>query len=146
MPSCAPSGHRRRAIMRTVSCYLASSSPTAVSRILHYLLEPILIVMLVYLFSSILCFDPWHMFTSFIPYMLLSPMYINILNVYAFWNLDDVSIPYHFRSSPPKLTPSILDIMGNEARHDHRHRPRRGHSEQQLSSEPRSVGGCRRRG
>ena len=44
----------------------------------------------VYLFSSFLSFDPWHMFTSFIPYMLLSPMYINILNVYAFCNLDDV--------------------------------------------------------
>lgn len=51
-------------------------------------------VVLVYLFSSILCFDPWHMFTSFIPYMLLSPMYINILNVYAFCNLDDVRISH----------------------------------------------------
>ncbi|THH00743.1 hypothetical protein EW026_g1841 [Hermanssonia centrifuga] len=45
----------------------------------------------VYFSSSILSFDPWHMFTSFIPYMLLSPMYINILNVYAFCNLDDIS-------------------------------------------------------
>lgn len=36
---------------------------------------------LVYAFSSLLAFDPWHMITSFIPYMLLSPMYINVLNM-----------------------------------------------------------------
>lgn len=46
---------------------------------------------LVYFVSSLLTFDPWHMFTSFIPYMLLSPTYINVLNVYAFCNLDDIS-------------------------------------------------------
>ena len=32
------------------------------------------------------------MITSFVQYLLLSPMYINILNIYAFANLDDVSI------------------------------------------------------
>ena len=37
----------------------------------------------VYFVSSILSFAPWHMFTSFIPYMLLSPTYINILQMYA---------------------------------------------------------------
>jgi len=37
----------------------------------------------VYTFSSLLAFDPWHMITSFIPYMLLSPTYINILNMYV---------------------------------------------------------------
>ncbi|KAA1473984.1 glycosyltransferase family 2 protein [Dentipellis sp. KUC8613] len=45
----------------------------------------------VYTFGSFLAFDPWHMFTSFAPYMLLSPSYINILNIYAFANLDDIS-------------------------------------------------------
>ncbi|KAF5380437.1 hypothetical protein D9615_004664 [Tricholomella constricta] len=44
-----------------------------------------------YLFASILAFDPWHMLTSFIPYVLLSPTYVNILNIYAFSNLDDIS-------------------------------------------------------
>ncbi|KAF8733443.1 hypothetical protein AX14_003877 [Amanita brunnescens Koide BX004] len=44
-----------------------------------------------YALSSILAFDPWHMITSFIPYLLLSPSYINILNIYAFSNLDDIS-------------------------------------------------------
>ncbi len=37
----------------------------------------------VYALSSVLAFDPWHMFTSFIPYMLLSPTYINILQMYV---------------------------------------------------------------
>lgn len=36
---------------------------------------------IVYALSSILALDPWHMLTSFIPYMLLSPMYINVLNM-----------------------------------------------------------------
>ncbi|PIL35857.1 hypothetical protein GSI_01517 [Ganoderma sinense ZZ0214-1] len=44
-----------------------------------------------YALSSLLAFDPWHMFTSFIPYMLLSPTYINILQIFAFANLDDIS-------------------------------------------------------
>ncbi|KZV63383.1 glycosyltransferase family 2 protein [Peniophora sp. CONT] len=44
-----------------------------------------------YAFSSLLAFDPWHMGTSFLQYLLLSPMYINILNIYAFANLDDIS-------------------------------------------------------
>ncbi|KAJ2922212.1 hypothetical protein H1R20_g14889, partial [Candolleomyces eurysporus] len=51
----------------------------------------VLITYGLYAFSSLLALDPWHMFTSFIPYMFLSPMYINILNIYAFSNLDDIS-------------------------------------------------------
>lgn len=35
------------------------------------------------------------MLTSFIPYMLLSPTYVNVLNVYAFCNLDDVRSRCH---------------------------------------------------
>ena len=34
-----------------------------------------------YTVASFRAFDPWHMFTSFIPYLLLSPTYINILNM-----------------------------------------------------------------
>ncbi|KAI0295847.1 glycosyltransferase family 2 protein [Multifurca ochricompacta] len=51
----------------------------------------ILVTYGVYTVASFLAFDPWHMFTSFIPYLLLSPTYINILNIYAFANLDDIS-------------------------------------------------------
>ncbi|CAG8510887.1 14090_t:CDS:2, partial [Racocetra persica] len=44
-----------------------------------------------YFFASFLFFEPWHMFTSLGQYLLLVPFYINILNVYAFCNVHDVS-------------------------------------------------------
>ncbi|KAK2463946.1 hypothetical protein APHAL10511_003997 [Amanita phalloides] len=45
----------------------------------------------IYLIASILYLDPWHMLTSFPQYLLLAPSFINVLNVYAFCNLHDVS-------------------------------------------------------
>ncbi|KDN53138.1 glycosyltransferase family 2 protein [Tilletiaria anomala UBC 951] len=45
----------------------------------------------VYLVASLMYADPWHMVTSFPQYMLIAPSFINILNVYAFCNLHDVS-------------------------------------------------------
>ncbi|CAO3700632.1 unnamed protein product [Rhizopus microsporus] len=44
-----------------------------------------------YMSSSMLYLDPWHMLTSFIQYLFLLPTYVNILNVYAFCNIHDVS-------------------------------------------------------
>jgi len=44
-----------------------------------------------YLITSILFMEPWHMITSFVQYMLLLPSFVNILMVYAFCNLHDVS-------------------------------------------------------
>lgn len=44
-----------------------------------------------YFVSSFLYLEPWHMFTSFVQYILLSPSYINVLNIYAFCNIDDIS-------------------------------------------------------
>ncbi|RSH88864.1 Chitin synthase, class 2 [Saitozyma podzolica] len=44
-----------------------------------------------YLISSLLYFEPWHMITSFAQYLLLLPSYVNILLIYAFCNLHDVS-------------------------------------------------------
>lgn len=40
---------------------------------------------------SFLFFDPWHMFTSFVQYLILTPTYINVLNVYAFCNTHDIT-------------------------------------------------------
>lgn len=45
----------------------------------------------IYLLASILYSDPWHMLSSFPQYMLLAPSFTNVLNVYAFCNLHDVS-------------------------------------------------------
>ncbi|ORX96279.1 chitin synthase 2 [Basidiobolus meristosporus CBS 931.73] len=44
-----------------------------------------------YLVSSILYLDPWHMVTSFVQYLFIFPSYVNILMVYAFCNTHDVS-------------------------------------------------------
>ncbi|KAH8553974.1 glycosyltransferase family 2 protein [Umbelopsis sp. PMI_123] len=44
-----------------------------------------------YIISSLLYLDPWHLITSFIQYMLLMPSYVNVLNCYAFCNTHDVS-------------------------------------------------------
>ncbi|KAF9534888.1 putativechitin synthase [Crepidotus variabilis] len=45
----------------------------------------------IYFTSSFLYRDPWHMFSSFPQYMCIAPSFTNILNVYAFCNLHDVS-------------------------------------------------------
>ncbi|GAM86418.1 hypothetical protein ANO11243_044320 [Dothideomycetidae sp. 11243] len=44
-----------------------------------------------YFVASFLYLDPWHMFTSFLQYLMCQSSYINILNVYAFSNWHDVS-------------------------------------------------------
>ena len=44
-----------------------------------------------YFIASFLYLDPWHMFTSFFPYVLMQSSYVNILNVYSFSNWHDVS-------------------------------------------------------
>ncbi|KAJ3018993.1 Chitin synthase, class 1 [Thoreauomyces humboldtii] len=44
-----------------------------------------------YLIASLAYLDPWHMLNSFVQYLLFLPGFINILMVYAFGNLHDVS-------------------------------------------------------
>lgn len=44
-----------------------------------------------YFFASFLFFEPWHMFTSFLQYLFLVPFYVNIIMVYAFCNIHDVT-------------------------------------------------------
>lgn len=44
-----------------------------------------------YILASLIFFEPWHMITSFIQYLLMAPSYIAVLNVYAFSNVHDVS-------------------------------------------------------
>ncbi|KAI0383303.1 glycosyltransferase family 2 protein [Hypomontagnella monticulosa] len=44
-----------------------------------------------WLIASLMMFDPWHMLTSFVQYLLLTPTYVNVLNVYAFCNTHDIS-------------------------------------------------------
>ncbi|KAF2672596.1 hypothetical protein BT63DRAFT_382463 [Microthyrium microscopicum] len=58
---------------------------------------------ILYFVVSFLFFDPWHMFTSFIQYLLLTPTYINILNVYAFCNTHDITWGTKGDTKPEKL-------------------------------------------
>ncbi|KAF9994412.1 Chitin synthase, class 1 [Entomortierella chlamydospora] len=44
-----------------------------------------------YFFASFLFLEPWHMFHSFLQYLFMLPSYVNILNVYAFCNIHDIS-------------------------------------------------------
>ncbi|KAF9928600.1 Chitin synthase, class 1 [Linnemannia zychae] len=44
-----------------------------------------------YFFASFIFLEPWHMFHSFIQYLFMVPSYVNILNVYAFCNIHDIS-------------------------------------------------------
>lgn len=46
---------------------------------------------LMWIVISFAFFDPWHLFTSFLQYLFLTPTYINILNVYAFCNTHDIT-------------------------------------------------------
>jgi chitin synthase len=68
--------------------YRASQSPHGLN---GQMLLSLLVTYGVYFLSSMLAFDPWHLITSALPYFLLAPLYINVLNTYAFANLDDVS-------------------------------------------------------
>ncbi|RCH78822.1 Chitin synthase, class 1, partial [Rhizopus stolonifer] len=71
----------------------------------------------VYILSSLIFLDPWHMVTSFLQYFLLAPSYINILNTYAFCNTHDVSwgtkditlVPYlgHVETKVGKTTAEV---------------------------------------
>lgn len=44
-----------------------------------------------YLISSLIHLDFWHLLTSMIQYLFLLPTYINIFMIYSFCNLHDVS-------------------------------------------------------
>ncbi|TID28187.1 hypothetical protein CANINC_002620 [Pichia inconspicua] len=51
----------------------------------------ILSTYLLYLFGFIIYMQPIHMLTSFVQYLLLSPAYVNVLNIYAFCNIHDIT-------------------------------------------------------
>lgn len=65
-----------------------------------------------YFIVSLLFFDPWHMFTSFIQYLLLTPTYINILNVYAFCNTHDITWGTKGDTKPEKLGAASVTADG----------------------------------
>jgi chitin synthase len=67
-----------------------------------------------WLVVSIIFLDPWHMFTSFFQYLLMTPTYINILNVYAFCNTHDITWGTKGDDKPEKL-PSVTTKADGKA-------------------------------
>ncbi|KAF8444564.1 glycosyltransferase family 2 protein [Boletus edulis BED1] len=74
-------------IIASVLCGIAAASQTGGSVVLL----SIAVTYGVYVLSGLLAFDPWHLLTSFVQYLLLTPTYVCILNIYAFSNLNDIS-------------------------------------------------------
>jgi chitin synthase len=60
---------------------------------------------------SFLSFDPAHMFTSFVQYLLMTPTYINMLNVFAFCNTDDLT--WGTKEGKAKTPRSAVDVDEN---------------------------------
>ncbi|KAL1310588.1 hypothetical protein AAFC00_000864 [Neodothiora populina] len=67
---------------------------------------------ILYFVVSFMFLDPWHMFTSFFQYLLLTPTYINILNVYAFCNTHDITWGTKGDDKPEKLPAAITKADG----------------------------------
>lgn len=55
------------------------------------LVVAILSTYVLYFVGFLLFLQPQHMLTSFAQYLLLSPSYVNVLNIYAFCNIHDIS-------------------------------------------------------
>ncbi|ORY46998.1 hypothetical protein BCR33DRAFT_715381 [Rhizoclosmatium globosum] len=69
----------------------------------------------VYLLASLLFMDPWHMITSMIQYMLLMPSFTNILMVYAFCNIHDVSWGTKGATGPADIAPVLIKSNNGKA-------------------------------
>ncbi|RMZ67668.1 chitin synthase A [Pyrenophora seminiperda CCB06] len=83
-------------------------------RIFATLVISLLSTYVMWLIVSIIFLDPWHMFTSFIQYLLMTPTYINILNVYAFCNTHDITWGTKGDDKPEKL-PSVTTKADGKA-------------------------------
>ncbi len=67
---------------------------------------------LMWLIVSILFFDPWHMITCFVQYLVLTPTYINVLNIYAFCNTHDITWGTKGDDKPEKLPSANVKADG----------------------------------
>ncbi|KIJ56843.1 glycosyltransferase family 2 protein [Sphaerobolus stellatus SS14] len=97
-----------------------TGDPTVASKIsailtgpANVLLAALLSTFGIYFFASFLYRDPWHMFSSFPQYLLLAPSFTNVINVYAFCNLHDVSWGTK-GSDKVDVLPSVSSKKGKE--------------------------------
>ncbi|RIB06386.1 Glycosyltransferase Family 2 protein [Gigaspora rosea] len=57
-----------------------------------YIILPLASTYGLYLTASLIMFDSWHMFICILQYIIMLPLYVIILNTYAFCNVHDVRI------------------------------------------------------
>ncbi|KAJ3267246.1 Chitin synthase, class 2 [Chytriomyces hyalinus] len=78
----------------------AATNPTSVFSFFSYaatqptfrdLVVSVCSTYVLYLVSSLMFLDPWHVFTCMLQYLFMIPSFTNILMVYAFCNIHDVS-------------------------------------------------------
>ncbi|KAI8612913.1 chitin synthase-domain-containing protein [Chytriomyces sp. MP71] len=70
----------------------------------------------VYFIASFMFLDPWHMITSMLQYLLLMPSFINILMVYAFCNIHDVSWGTKGDNKAPSDHGAVVAVKGPEGK------------------------------
>ena len=80
-----------KSIQTEIDSHHFTISDIVKNQIFYTLIISLASTYLLWFIVSFLFFDPWHMFTSFIQYLFLTPTYINILNVYAFCNTHDIT-------------------------------------------------------
>jgi len=71
------------------------------------LIVSLLSTYILWIFVSIIFLDPWHIITSSIQYIILSPTYTNVINVYAFCNVQDVT--WGTRDAPKEEKKTSVD-------------------------------------
>lgn len=102
--------------VKSVQSELAEKSFTIAdilkNQIFYTLIISLASTYLLWFVVSFLFFDPWHMFTSFLQYLLLTPTYINILNVYAFCNTHDITWGTKGDDKAEKLPSAMLKPGG----------------------------------
>lgn len=69
----------------------------------------------VYIVAGLLSFDPWHLFTSWAQYLFVSTSYTNILNIYAFSNIHDVSWGQKSGKRDHRQVPEVREITVQKA-------------------------------
>ncbi|CAA7262411.1 unnamed protein product [Cyclocybe aegerita] len=113
----------------------SASTPTASG--LAALLVPLSSAVGIYVVASLLYLDPWHLLHSSLQYLCMGPSFINVLTVYAFCNLHDVSWGTKGCDKLEVLTPLVTSFTrflghihpGDKMRCD------RGRQESQMKAE-----------
>ncbi|KAM0790029.1 Chitin synthase, class 3 [Microbotryomycetes sp. NB124-2] len=74
-----------------IFCVVKAVSGMAESTVMAQIVISLMSTYGCYVLASLIAMDPWHLVTSMGQYLLFAPIYINLLNIFAFCNLHDFS-------------------------------------------------------